>query len=443
MNSISFKYFLCRCFIAALAFPVLAACHSKTPTTETQQFITADSVHILRDGKPYYFVGTNLWYAPLLGAENGDRERLHRELDNLKAMGVENLRILAGADAGSCHANSVKPYLQPAPGVLNDTLLVGLDYTLAELAKRQMTAVIYLTNSWDWSGGYGFYLRECGFGDSPNANGEGYNDYVAYAANFVRCNSAMHLFYNHAERIVSRTNSITGIAYKDDPTIFAWQICNDPRPFSKENKQLFANFISETAKRIKAIDANHMVSLGSEGFYGCESDEDLLVQVHTDPKIDYITLHIWPVNWGWASRENPDEKIANACQRTNAYIDLHYKAWERIKKPMVIEEFGFPREGNSCDLLRNTVSRDSLYKTVFGRVIESFDAQGPLAGCNFWGWGGSGRPSAEVWSKGDDFLCDPPHEPQGWYSVFDCDSTTIAVIKNTTNTLNSQSITQE
>ena len=422
--------------LLTLLLSAFQACSTTVAEDPQPEFITADSIHILRDGKPYYFVGTNLWYAPLLGAENGNRERLHHELDQLKAMGIENLRILAGADAGSCHANSVKPYLQPEPGVLNDTLLVGLDYTLAELAKRDMTAVIYLTNSWDWSGGYGFYLRACGYGDSPNANGDGYNDYVNYAANFVRCDSALNLFYNHAEAIVSRTNSITGVAYKDDPTIFAWQICNEPRPFSKENKALFAKFIAETAKRIKAIDANHMVSLGSEGYYGCESDEDLLTEVHTDPNVDYITLHIWPVNWGWASRENPDEKIGNACMRTNDYIERHLRLWERIKKPMVIEEFGFPREGNSCDLTRNTVSRDSLYRTVFLRILESATNNAPLAGCNFWGWGGSGRPASEVWTKGNDFLCDPPHEPQGWYSVFDSDTTTIQLIKSTTDKLN-------
>ena len=422
----------------AFAFP-FTSCNQQTCESEISHFITADSVNILREGKPYYFVGTNLWYAPLLGAENGNRVRLQQELDCLKEMGIENLRILVGADAGSCHANSVQPYLQSQPGVLNDTLLVGLDYTLTELAKRNMTAVIYLTNSWDWSGGYGFYLRECGFGDSPNANGEGYNDYVKYAANFVRSQEALELFYKHAETIVSRVNSITDIAYKDDPTIFAWQICNEPRPFSKDNKELFAHFIAETAKRIKTIDPNHMVSLGSEGLYGCESDEELLVKVHTDPNIDYLTLHIWPVNWGWASRENPDENIENACKRTNEYIDFHYRIWNRIKKPMVIEEFGFPREGNSCDLQRNTLSRDSLYKAVFHRVMESHLAQGPLAGCNFWGWGGSGRPRTETWSKGDDFLCDPPHEPQGWYSVFDSDSTTIKIIKHATNRLTSSS----
>ena len=181
-----------------------------------------------------------------------------------------------------------------------------------------------------------------------------------------------------------------------------------------------------------------MVSLGSEGFYGCESDEDLLVQVHTDPNIDYITLHIWPVNWGWASRENPDEKIANACQRTNAYIDLHYKAWERIKKPMVIEEFGFPREGNSCDLQRNTLSRDSLYKTVFARVKQSAEVQGPLAGCNFWSWGGYAVTHVEdheYWAKGDDYTGDPAQEQQGLNSIFVEDEATLEIIRETNRVL--------
>ena len=161
----------------------------------------------------------------------------------------------------------------------------------------------------------------------------------------------------------------------------------------------------------------------------------MVVKLHTDPNVDYLTLHIWPVNWGWASRENPDEKIGNACVRTNDYIDRHLALWQRIKKPMVIEEFGFPREGNSCDLTRNTISRDSLYATVFARILQSAHQQSPLAGCNFWGWGGSGRPASEVWSKGDDFLCDPPHEPQGWYSVFDCDTTTMQLIQQTTDGL--------
>ena len=76
-----------------------------------------------------------------------------------------------------------------------------------------------------------------------------------------------------------------------------------------------------------------------------------------------------------------------------------------------------------------TDSRDKFYNYIFGRVTENATAGGPIAGCNFWGWAGSGRPRDLVWQSGDDYLCDPPHEPQGWYSVFDCDSSTINTIK--------------
>ena len=67
---------------------------------------------------------------------------------------------------------------------------------------------------------------------------------------------------------------------------------------------------------------------------------------------------------------------------------------------------------------------------------KSASEEGVIAGCNFWGWGGSGRPDSLVWSPGDDLLCDPPHEPQGWYSVFDTDTTTIAIISQSTQRLN-------
>ena len=54
-----------------------------------------------------------------------------------------------------------------------------------------------------------------------------------------------------------------------------------------------------------------------------------------------------------------------------------------------------------------------------------------LAGINFWAWGGEGRPSVPegLWKQGDNFIGDPPHESQGWYSVFENDKSTIAVIK--------------
>lgn len=397
-------------------------------------FITADSTGFIKNGEHYRYIGTNLWYASILGStgEGGDRNRLCKELDYLKELGVTNLRILAGPDAGSDLANPAKPYLQTAPGILNDTILQGLDFTIAELEKRDMEAVIYLNNAWDWSGGYGFYLKQCGYGDSPNANIDGgYSRYVDYCANFSRDTDALELYYRYIREIISRKNSITGRLYKDEPAIMAWQLCNEPRPFSPDNKELFAKWISKAAEIIKSIDKNHLVSTGSEGYIGCEVDMNLCERIHADKNIDYITIHIWPVNWGWAPRSNPDIGIENACIESGKYIDEHITLAKSIGKPIVIEEFGYSRKNNEKGTTPTTESRDIFYGYIFERVMKS-DC---ISGCNFWGWGGSGRPRDLVWQQGDDYLCDPPHEPQGWYSVFDSDTTTINVIKKYTKEL--------
>ena len=415
-----------------MAAAMISGCSNKATTTTDREIITKEGVELIKDGKPYHYIGTNMWYASVLGSEGegGNRERLCRELDHLKSIGVTNLRILTGPDAGSALANPAKPYLQTAPGVLNDTILQGLDFVIAELDKRGMDAVIYLNNAWDWSGGYGFYLKECGYGDSPDTNVPGgYSEYVDYCANFSREPKAIEMYYSYIKAIVSRTNGITGRSYKDEPAIMAWQLCNEPRPFAKENKEAFAKWISEAAALIKSIDPNHMVSTGSEGYIGCEVDMELCEKIHADSNIDYLTIHIWPVNWGWAPRSNPDSGIGNACIESGNYIAEHIELAKKLNKPLVIEEFGYSRKDNVSGTEPTTESRDIFYSFIFEQVKNSVEQNLPIAGCNFWGWGGNGRPRDLVWRAGDDYLSDPPHEPQGWYSVFDCDTTTIDIIK--------------
>ena len=171
------------------------------------------------------------------------------------------------------------------------------------------------------------------------------------------------------------------------------------------------------------------MSTGSEGYIGCELDSDLYEQIHADKNIDYLTIHIWPVNWGWAKRSDPDSDIVYACEESGMYISEHVDIANKLNKPLVIEEFGFSRKGNEAGTGIPTDSRDTFYSFIFAAVDNSVKNNGPIAGCNFWGWGGCGRPRDLVWQPGDDYLSDPPHEPQGWYSVFDCDTTTIGIIK--------------
>ena len=117
--------------------------------------------------------------------------------DTLKSLGVTNLRVLVGADGPSGVFSRVEPTLQTAPGVYNDTLLTGLDRFLVELGKRDMQAVLFLNNSWEWSGGYGQYL-EWGTGEKaliPLV--DGYWPFMQQMRKFQTSTEAQQLFFNH------------------------------------------------------------------------------------------------------------------------------------------------------------------------------------------------------------------------------------------------------
>ena len=95
---------------------------------------------------------------------------------------------------------------------------------------------------------------------------------------------------------------------------------------------------------------------------------------------------------------------------------------------MTIEEFGFPRDHHLYTLDDPTSLRDKYYENIFRHVAESSKNGGLLAGCNFWTWGGFGRPAHIFWQPWDDYVGDPSQEEQGLNSVFDVDST-IELIK--------------
>lgn len=409
---------------------LLGACAPK-PAEHSFIKVNADG-QFVRDGKPYYFVGTNFWYGAILGSEGegGNRERLHKELDFLKSIGINNLRILVGADGENGIKTRVEPSLQVAPGVYNDTILAGLDYFMNELRERDMTAVLYLNNSWEWSGGYSVYLQWSGHGDAVVPAVDGWPAYMEYVKQFPQSDSAKALFANHVNYIVSRTNRYNQIKYVDDPTIMSWQIGNEPRAFSDENKEPFARWMADVAAQIKSLDPNHMVSSGSEGSWGCEMDMNLFEKIHADPNINYLNIHIWPYNWSWVKADSLKELLPRAKENTKKYIDDHMVIARKYSKPIVLEEFGFPRDGFSFSKEAPTTARDEYYRYVFDLIRQDRESGGLFAGCNFWAWGGFAgqNPDHVFWEKGDDYTGDPAQEQQGLNSVFATDST-IEIIK--------------
>lgn len=418
------KTLICTLLVAATA-----ACSPE----EEASFVKMRDGRFYIDGSPYAYVGANFWYGAILGSqgEGGDRERLLRELDFLKEQGIDNLRILVGADGLDGVTSKVEPALQTAPGVYNEEILDGLDYLLSEMNKRGMYAVLYLNNSWEWSGGYSQYLEWAGCGKAPVPAIDGWDAFQRYVAQYADNKQAQQLFLDHVRFIITRTNAYTGCKYVDDPTIMAWQIGNEPRAFNESGKAGFARWIKEASALIKTLDPNHLLSTGSEGLAGSEGDMELYEAIHSDPNIDYMTIHIWPYNWGWVQKEDVGANIAQAIANTKEYIDKHLVVAERHHKPVVMEEFGFPRDGFRFDKSAATSNRDQYYEAVFSYIHENMLRGGVFSGCNFWAWGGFAELSSDhvYWQRGDDYTGDPAQEQQGLNSVFASDSTTLAIIK--------------
>ena len=352
-------------------------------------------------------------------------DRLVRGLDTLKALGLDNLRVLVGGDGPEGVFSRIEPTLQTAPGVYNDTLLFGLDRFLFELGKRDMRAVLYLNNSWEWSGGYGQYLEWATGEKALIPLVDGYWPFMLQMRKFQTSQPAQDLFFNHVRAIVGRVNSVTGKPYRDDPAIFAWQIGNEPRCFSDEPEVRagFIGWMTETARIIKELDPNHLLSTGNEGLMGCESDPQLLEAVNSIPGIDYMTIHIWPYNWSWVKAESLEDDLDQAIAKTDDYVKKHEELARKLGLPLVIEEFGFPRDGFSDSRDAATSCRDRYYKHIFGKV-----ADGTVAGVNFWGWSGFAEPAHSQWQSGDDYTGDPAQETQGLNGVYITD-TTIDIIR--------------
>lgn len=402
------------------------------PTTAQSRFVTVSDGRFVKDGKPYYYVGTNFWYGAILGSEGqgGDRRRLCRELDLMKSMGIDNLRILVGSDGERGITTKVEPTLQVQPGVYNDTILAGLDFLMQEMGRRGMVAVLYLNNSWEWSGGYGFYLEHAGVGRAPRPNTDGYPAFMNFVSQYATNARAHELFYDHVRFILGRTNRYTGLKYRDDPTIMSWQIGNEPRAFSTEALPAFEKWLAEASALIRSLAPNHLVSIGSEGAWGCEGDWECYERISADPNVDYCTIHLWPYNWSWARKDHLVDDLGRAKANTLDYIDKHLAICSRLKKPLVMEEFGYPRDGFRFEPGTPTRARDAFYEYVFSQVVDNAERGGYFAGCNFWGWGGLARPRHyEQWQVGDDYTGDPAQEQQGLNSVFSGDASTLKVIR--------------
>jgi len=197
--------------------------------------------------------------------------------------------------------------MQYSPGSYNEEALRGLDIVLALAADRDLRVVLTFADNWKDVDSKKNYMMWSGYG--------GWGDEFYYS------DLPKQYFKDHMAYIVNRVNSVNGRTYKDDPTIFAWNLMNEPRSDNGWCDQgcmnMIQGWIDEMSGFLKSVDPNHMITVGEEGFYGWDSGREWVnpdawngdygswamksgqnfVNNHAGSNIDYAGIHIWVDNW--------------------------------------------------------------------------------------------------------------------------------------------------
>ena len=165
---------------------------------------------------------------------------------------------------------------------------------------------------------------------------------------FFTSESCRRWFKNFISHVVGRVNTVNGVAYRDEPAIFAWEIINEPRYTGDSSGDVLQAWIVEMSQHVKSLDSRHMLTVGHEGWYGRSSPsrerdnpiggaERMGVDFTRNfliPTLDFAVIHLWADLW---LKCDEDCKLAFA----DSWIAGHLlEARETFDKPVLLEEFG-------------------------------------------------------------------------------------------------------
>jgi mannan endo-1,4-beta-mannosidase len=356
--------------------------------------VASDGTTFELNGEPFVFAGWNQWevleavseapppfrHLPLPG-----REHVVRQMNEAVEAGLKVMRMWA-------HTITEGHEMQKSPGVFDERILEGLDFVLSEASKRGLKLVLAVADNWYPVGGIDTYVKW-----SPTASRH---------SDFFTDETALKYFINTHKYLSDRINSITGMKYKDDPTILAWNLANEARCQNCDSEVMNA-WIEKTCRAFKRNAPNHLVGIGTEGFYGPESrfhrtenpglggstwaskeGQDFLRNAAIDC-VDYAGVHVWPDDWNAEQVGGVQFQRRFIKQRIDAIRDL---LPGKKPKPFVLEEFGKTVtqdqvEENALNRMggRKTPKRVMYFRGAFDESEKAAE-EGSLSGTLFWHW---------------------------------------------------------
>ena len=176
------------------------------------------------DGQRFRFSGAN---APYLGlSEDSSAYGAAIDADGLHLASHSEIDATLNS-AQAMHAKVIRAYssvmsvgktnaIQPILGVFNSAGFEPTDYLLSQCAARGIKLVFPLVDNYQYyAGGKFWYCTENGVTPDP------------VASQFFTNTTIINSFKAHISAVLNRVNRYTGLKYKNDPTILAWETGNE------------------------------------------------------------------------------------------------------------------------------------------------------------------------------------------------------------------------
>ncbi|QCD98396.1 Glycoside hydrolase superfamily [Vigna unguiculata] len=184
-------------------------------------FIQRNGTHFFLNGKPQYFNGFNAYWLMTFAADPSTSSKVTTVFQEASQHGLNLARTWAFNDAGY-------KALQTSPGIYDESVFRALDVVISEAGKYGIRLILSLVNNWKDDGGKKQYV------EWAKQRGQSVSTEDDFFSNPV----TKQFYKDHVKRVLTRKNTVTGLLYKDDPTIFSWELMNEPRSLDLSGKQV-------------------------------------------------------------------------------------------------------------------------------------------------------------------------------------------------------------
>ncbi|XP_052171990.1 mannan endo-1,4-beta-mannosidase 6 isoform X2 [Diospyros lotus] len=336
------------------------------------------------NGQPFYVNGFNTYWLMVFAVDQSTRGKVSEVFQQASSVGLTVCRTWAFND-GQWRA------LQKSPSVYDEDIFKALDFVVSEAKKHKIRLILSLANNWDAYGGKAQYVK---WGKAAGLKLTSDDDFFSHPT--------LRSYYKaHVKTVLNRANTFTNITYKDDPTIFSWELMNEPRCTSDPSGDRLQAWIEEMAVYVKSIDPKHLVDIGLEGFYGPSTPNKVhfnpntyaqqvgtdFIRNHQALGVDFASVHIYADSW--ISRAISDAHIPFFKSWMQAHIE---DAENFLGMPVLFAEFGV----SATDPGYNSSFRDALISTVYKILLDSVKKGGSGGGSLLW----------QLFPQGTDYMDD-------------------------------------